>query len=186
MSGTRAFLGALLAVIVAGASGCGSDSDSGGGGNSAEWQAYCSAVVAREEQCDPGNPPSPSLAECNGAESCFGAIVRSTAQKPLRDCLSQRPCTKSDDDCFLEVAQAVGEGAGQADYAAKCASKMSACGAGSGNDWCTDGDIPWKLFPADVYAELGACFDGSCADLDACMGAALEKRVTPCGGQAGL
>src|SRR5262245_45413257 len=79
-----------------GKGGAGGDTGGGGsGGGAFDWDGYCQKSVEREMMCDPNNPPSPTLAECQGAESCLDAVIRPDAKADFLDCLANRPCNKS-------------------------------------------------------------------------------------------
>ena len=193
-------------VILCSFAGCGDDSTaaaSGGGGSGeggkggsgeggkggsdvSAWEDYCDANVAREEACDPDNPPSPSQAECVSARTCFESVFRDAAREPLMDCLSSRPCDKNDDLCYTEVGAAIGTIAEQEEYLSSCNAKLDECPGDLSNDWCTQGDVPWPLFGADLYTELVGCFAESCELVGDCLEQSLHKRTADCDGEIGL
>lgn len=166
--------------------GTGDAGGAGGGSGSTAWEGYCTDIVERETMCDPDNPPSPTLDECVAAEPCFDAIFREGAREPLMECLRARPCDKSDDACFAEVAAGMDATPEQQAYTTACADKLAACAGGFSNDWCSGGDVPWPLFTNGIYAELSGCFMGTCDQVADCLEAALDAKVAPCGGEIGF
>ncbi len=198
-------LALVSTVVLCSFAGCGDDSTaaaSGGGGSGeggkgssgeggkggsdvSAWEEYCDASVAREEMCDPDNPPSPTLADCVGAKACFDSVFREEAREPLMACLSSRPCDKNDDLCYTEVGADLGTIPEQEEYLSGCNAKLDECPDLS-NDWCTQGDVPWPLFEASLYAELSACFSESCDMVSACLDNAVQARGADCGGELGL
>ena len=176
------WISATIAVIAA-CSGSGAAGGTGGGSTltEQEWAAYCDGHVKREQTCDAGNPPTPSQNECLRAQSCADAMIRPAAQKPFLACLTERPCSKSDDACMVEVSQAIGAVPEQTTYEQACLSKLNECGKQVlSDDFCTDGDVPWKLFPAAVYGQLSPCFSKPCSQVMACLEAAGASTFSSC------
>jgi hypothetical protein len=169
-----------------GANGGSSASSGGGSGGADAWQGYCADIVEREEMCDPDNPPSPSLDECVAAQQCFDALFRDETREPLMECLRDRPCDKSDDACFGEVASAVQATPEQQAYQTGCADKLTACNGGFSDDWCSVGDVPWQLFPAALHTEMTACFSQPCEQVADCLEVPLDAALRPCAGELGF
>ncbi len=148
-------------------------------------QQYCDADYERLEQCDSSVDwaayKDDIIDECVQESYCiYQETIREPALAPLLTCLGQRPCDKSEDDCFDEVASSVGQVAGQQDYVAACQDKLSSCPNGSFLAYCTEADTMWKLFSTELYEALRPCYDLACDQVVDCIDDAAEALVGHC------
>lgn len=138
-------------------------------------EASCKAQ-AEGSSCD-----ADDVASCvaDGAR-CIARLVRRDAFGPFNDCMRGRRCTKtatdgacscekSDDACWEETARGLLGTPTRDAYERECLSKLNECSNKFSNDWCTMGDIPWRLFEDRVLEGLRPCFSGACGDVGACL-----------------
>ena len=131
---------------------------------------FCTKNVDRSLSCNPQS--NNTVAECKQDNNCFADAIRTDAVEPLLQCLEARPCGKSDDACFAEVGKSFTLSDKGKSYESACLAKLSECGKGDGgfsDDFCTDGDVPWRLLTDRYYDSLAPCFSKVCGEISACL-----------------
>jgi len=136
-------------------------------GDSVSTDAYCAAVAARYAKCHDGATDPDE--RCRMQAACWSVIFRPEAVSPLMTCLGSRECTKNDDACVAEVGRSLPESAGEKEYLAACTTRLAECAGSFSDDWCTDGDIPWRLLRDPMYAKLKECFPMACTAIKDCL-----------------
>lgn len=139
---------------------------------------FCTKDVARGVSCDPQDDDT--VAECKQDYNCYGALLRADSLEPLLTCLETRPCGKSDDACFAEVGKSLTLSDHGSSYLSACQTRLAECQQdaspdGFGDDWCTDGDVPWRILLDRHYVAMTPCFSKACGEVGEC----LEDAIKP-------
>ncbi len=161
-----------------GGNGSSTAGSSAGGATSVTIEEACQGLADRDLACY--EDPDFDVPSCVAKEACFRKIYRDEAEQPMLDCFA---AWSSDPDCEGDWCSDKIQGdltaaAEHTAHAAKCASYEADCGQGAG-DICKN---PVVQLAPDLVAAFGICLDGQCADLDACLEAAVDDYLASCGG----
>ncbi|NUP14377.1 MAG: hypothetical protein HOW73_50745 [Polyangiaceae bacterium] len=147
----------------------GGESQGGGGAASGPVTAeeICEGRTAWEEMCSPDDAITMKECLADPELSCFLESFREDVQRPLLECLYERPCAESDDGCYESVGQA-NPVEGQEEYIDACMVKFDECHTFS-NDFCA-----FTILEAQAYTELSACLEGDCDAAETCLNGVFE------------
>lgn len=151
-----------------------SNSGPGDGGDvSGVDTQFCGTLEARSKKCSgPGSQGNPDyVTKCTNEWAGMRRVLLADFVAPLQQCLAQRECGVSDDQCFATVGKTAPPSAARDTYERTCLAKVAVCGKSVvSDDSCTDGDFPWRLVQDDVYRRLTPCFEApACEEVSACL-----------------
>jgi hypothetical protein len=156
-------------------------SSSSGSSGAPAWADFCAKQDARDKMCDPNNPPSPTLMECQGAETCFDAAIRPEIKADFLNCIETRDCMTSVDACLTKAAMAHPPSQAATDFSTACLAKSAGCMPMFHDDYCDPSAIN-----ETVVKTFQDCLAKPCEQIEACLSAAGDAVRAPCGGTFGI
>jgi len=101
--------------------------------------------------------------------------MRGDAHPHMLACLSQRPCNRSDESCFLEVPKQIQPSQVAQAFTSICEHRRGACGAEVPNDLCLAGRS--GAFTDAFYNGVSACLAKGCNQIRACLDQTMPKLM---------
>jgi hypothetical protein len=155
---------ALVGLVVAA---CGGD-DGGGGGepvSPAEAASLCEAFSAHATSCGWGGNVNRYDWNCGDAT----IVWRDDAMREFAECATNLECAGDGASCYTRTTTALTPLDYHSSYASRCQARMIECDLGT----TTCSEDRWELYTRAIVTQLTACYDRPCAEITACISAAL-------------
>lgn len=135
----------------------------------------CARLCARETTCDPKSDQDTCNAKCKNKNATFLEKLRTDYANALASCIDQAACKEIDDGtaistCVDESSARVSVTTAATELCDAYAASATKCGQKLDKADCYNGA---KIYSDATLAEAQKCFGKKCADVDACVSAAL-------------
>ena len=160
--------GADTGGVDGGSDAAGSDVGGGDAGETDIVRVLCTASHDHQIAC--GETPSQTIDECvaDPDDACYPTHLRTDLRTAIAECVENRECGSSDDDCFTATTLGATPTSVASSFQDYCLTRVETC-TEVNNDYCF-----LEVFTDETIEGVRACLEGSCASARDCIDAVLD------------